>query len=29
MAKPAHGSSAITEWDRDAALPTARILLEI
>lgn len=29
MAKPAHGSSATTEWDRDAALTTARILLEI
>jgi orotate phosphoribosyltransferase len=29
MAKPAHASTAATEWDRDAALTTARILLEI
>ena len=29
MAKPAHAQSATTEWDRDAALTTARILLEI
>jgi len=29
MAKPAHASPAPTEWDRDAALTTARILLEI
>jgi orotate phosphoribosyltransferase len=29
MAKPAHTASAATEWDRDAALTTARILLEI
>ena len=29
MAKPAHLSSTGTEWDRDAALTTARILLEI
>ena len=29
MAKPALPSSATTEWDRDAALTTARILLEI
>ena len=29
MAKPAQGSTATTEWDRDAALTTARILLEI
>jgi orotate phosphoribosyltransferase len=29
MAKPAHASTSATEWDRDAALTTARILLEI
>jgi len=29
MAKPAHGLAANSEWDRDAALTTARILLEI
>jgi len=29
MAKPAHASTAATEWDRDAALTAARILLEI
>jgi orotate phosphoribosyltransferase len=29
MAKPAHTSATITEWDRDAALTAARILLEI
>jgi orotate phosphoribosyltransferase len=29
MAKPAHSSSGATEWDRDAALTAARILLEI
>ena len=29
MAKPAQGTTAATEWDRDAALTTARILLEI
>jgi orotate phosphoribosyltransferase len=29
MAKPAHAMSGATEWDRDAALTAARILLEI
>jgi orotate phosphoribosyltransferase len=29
MAKPAHVSTTATEWDRDAALTAARILLEI
>src|SRR5208283_4597910 len=29
MAKPAQGTTAATEWDRDAALTSARILLEI
>mgnify|MGYP001544476952 FL=1 len=29
MAKPAHASTSATEWDRDAALTTARIMLEI
>src|ERR1700691_297403 len=29
MAKPAQTPSSATEWDRDAALTTARILLEI
>ena len=29
MAKPAQTASSATEWDRDAALTTARILLEI
>ncbi len=29
MAKPAQGTTAATERDRDAALTTARILLEI
>jgi orotate phosphoribosyltransferase len=29
MAKPAHTPQVVTEWDRDAALTTARILLEI
>src|ERR1700744_1495098 len=29
MAKPAHASTTATDWDRDAALTTARILLEI
>ena len=29
MAKPAHASTSATEWDRDAALTTAQILLEI
>ena len=29
MAKPAHGLAANSDWDRDAALTTARILLEI
>jgi orotate phosphoribosyltransferase len=29
MAKPAHATPAPTEWDRDAALTAARILLEI
>ena len=29
MAKPAHASTTATEWDRDAALTAARILLEI
>ena len=29
MAKPAHAMSVTTEWDRDAALTAARILLEI
>jgi orotate phosphoribosyltransferase len=29
MAKPAHASPATSEWDRDAAVTTARILLEI
>ena len=29
MAKPAHFIAALTEWDRDTALTTAHILLEI
>ncbi len=29
MARPAHTTAAATEWDRDAALTAARILLEI
>lgn len=29
MAKPARAASPTTEWDRDAALTAARILLEI
>ena len=29
MAKPAQGTTAATQWDRDAALTSARILLEI
>src|SRR4030088_2180786 len=29
MARPAQGTTAATEWDRDAALTSARILLEI
>src|SRR3984957_20111009 len=29
MAKPAQGMTSATEWDRDAALTSARILLEI
>ena len=29
MAKPAQGTTSATEWDRDAALTSARILLEI